>query len=84
MITDIQRDHLKKLGYALEDKITLKIDKKTYTFPYEKTFMGVPIGESLVHIDSRGRVGIAVNQGDFSQKYGVSPPVPISIPRKGP
>ncbi len=84
LITDIQGDDLKKLGYALEDKITLKIDKKTYTFPYEKTFMGVPIGQSLVYIDSRGRVGIAVNQGDFSKKYGVSPPVPISIPRKGP
>lgn len=84
LITDIQGDDFKKLGYALEDKITLKIDKKTYTFPCEKTFMGVPIGQSLVYIDSRGRVGIAVNQGDFSKKYGVSPPVPIFIPRKEP
>jgi S-adenosylmethionine hydrolase len=83
LITDIQGDDFKKLGYALEDKVTLKIDKKQYTFPYEKTFMDVPVGQSLVYIDSRGRVGIAVNQGDFSKKYGVSPPVPIFIPRKG-
>jgi S-adenosylmethionine hydrolase len=83
LITDIQGDDFKKLGYTFEDKITLKIDKKQYTFPYEKTFMGVPVGQPLVYIDSRGRVGIAVNQGDFSKKYGVSPPVPIFISRKG-
>jgi S-adenosylmethionine hydrolase len=83
LITDIQGDDFKKLGYALEDQVTLKIDKKQYAFRYEKTFMGVPIGQPLVYIDSRGRVGIAVNQGDFSKKYSVSPPVPIFIPRKG-
>lgn len=82
LITDVEGDDFKKLGYALEDKVTLKIDKKEYTFPYEKTFMGVPVGQPLVYIDSRGRVGIAVNQGDFSKKYGVTPPVPVFIPRK--
>jgi S-adenosylmethionine hydrolase len=46
--------------------------------------MGVPVGQPLVYIDSRGRVGIAVNQGDFSKKYSVLLPVPIFIPRKGP
>jgi S-adenosylmethionine hydrolase len=45
--------------------------------------MGVPVGQPLVYIDSRGRVGIAVNQGDFSKVYKVSPPVPVFIPRKG-
>ena len=83
LITDIQGDDFKKLGYVLGDKVTLKIDKKQYTFPFEKTFMGVPVGQPLVYIDSRGRVGIAVNQGDFSKEYKVSPPVPVFIPRKG-
>jgi len=83
LITDIEGDDFKKLGYGFGDKVTLKIDKKEYTFPFEKTFMGVPIGQPLVYIDSRGRVGIAVNQGDFSKKYHVSPPVPVFIPRKG-
>ena len=82
LITDIQGSDFKNLGYALGDKVTVKIDKKQYTFPYVKTFMGVPIGQPLVYIDSRGRVGVAVNQGDFSKKYAVSPPVPIFIPRK--
>jgi len=45
--------------------------------------MNVPVGESLLYIDSRGRVAIAVNQGNYSKKYGVDPPATIYIPRKG-
>jgi S-adenosylmethionine hydrolase len=82
LITDIEGEDFKKLGYALEDKVTLTIDKKQYSMPYEKTFMGVPVGQPLLYIDSRGRVGIAINQGDFSKKFHVTPPVPVSIPRK--
>ena len=77
LITDIEGVDFKKLGYQVGDKVTLKVDKTQYTFPFEKTFMGVPVGQPLVYIDSRGRVGIAVNQGDFSKKYHVSPPVPV-------
>jgi S-adenosyl-L-methionine hydrolase (adenosine-forming) len=82
LITDIQGDDFKKLGYSLEEKVPVTIDNKEYKFPYEKTFAGVPLGQPLLYIDSRGRVGIAVNQGDFSKKYGVTPPVAVFIPRK--
>ena len=82
LITDIESDDFKKLGYELGDKVTLEIDKKQYKFPYVKTFAGVPVGQPLVYIDSRGRLGIAVNQGDFSKVYGVKPTVPVIIPRK--
>jgi S-adenosylmethionine hydrolase len=82
LITDIEGDDFKKLGYLPGDKVTLKIDKKPYAFPYGKTFMDVPVGQPLVYIDSRGRVGIAVNQGDFSKKFGVLPTVPVFIPSK--
>jgi S-adenosyl-L-methionine hydrolase (adenosine-forming) len=82
LITNIRDDDFKKLGYAYGDKVTLKIDQKDYTFPFHKTFGDVPVGQPLVYIDSRGRVGIAVNQRDFSKEYKISPPVPIFIPRK--
>lgn len=82
LITDIQGDDFKRLGYVYGDKVTLKIDQKDYTFPYEKTFGEVAIGQPLVYIDSRGRVGVAVNQRDFSKEYKVSPPLPIFILRK--
>lgn len=83
LITDIQASDFKELGYAAGDKVTLTIEKKQYTFPYEKTFGGVPVGEPLVYIDSRGRVGIAINQGNFSNVYKISPPVSLFIPYKG-
>ncbi|HXX18248.1 MAG TPA: SAM-dependent chlorinase/fluorinase [Candidatus Acidoferrum sp.] len=82
LITDIEGEDFKKLGYQFGDQVTLQIDKKPYTFPFVKTFAVVPVGQPLVYIDSRGRVGVAVNQGDFSKVYGVKPPVPVSVPRK--
>ena len=83
LITDISATDFKKLGYAIEDKVTVKIGNKPYTVPYEKTFMGVAVGQPLLYIDSRGRVGIAVNQGDFSKVYKITPPAAIFIPVKG-
>ena len=83
LITNIRGTDFQELGYAVGNKVTLTIEKRQYTFPYEKTFMGVPVGQPLVYIDSRGHVGVAVNQGDFSKKYGVTPPLSIFIPRKG-
>ena len=61
---------------------TVKIDNKPYTMPYVKTFMGVPVGQPLLYLDSRDRVGFAVNQRDFSKIYKVTPPVPVFIPVK--
>lgn len=82
LISDITVEDFKKLGYALGDKVIIGIDKKSYALPYAKTFADVPIGQPLLYIDSRGRVGIALNQRDFSKTYQVLPPVPIFIPRK--
>jgi S-adenosylmethionine hydrolase len=83
LITDIPGDEFKKLGYNLGDKVVVQINKKPVTLPYAKTFMDVPVGDLLLFIDSRGRVSIAVNQGNYSKKFGVEPPGTISIPRKG-
>jgi S-adenosylmethionine hydrolase len=83
LVTDIQGEDFKKLGYTLGEKVPVKIDKKPYTIPYVKTFMDVPVGQPLLYIDSRGRVGIALNEQDFSKINKVSPPAPIFIPRKG-
>jgi S-adenosylmethionine hydrolase len=82
LITNISGDDFKKLGYVLEGKVIVKIDNKPYTLPYVKTFMGVAVGEPLLYLDSRNRVGFAVNQRDFSKIYKVTPPVPVFIPAK--
>lgn len=83
LITNIPGDDFKQLGYNLGDKIAVQINKKPVMVPYVKTFMDVAVGESLLYVDSRGRVGIAINQGSYASKFNVKPPVPIFLPRKG-
>lgn len=83
LITDIAGDEFKKLGYRLGDKISVELNKKSVILPYAKTFMEVPVGDSLLYVDSRGRVGIAINQGNYSRKFNIAPPGTIFIPRKG-
>ena len=83
VITDIPGDEFKKLAYRFGDKVPLLLNKKPITLPYVKTFMDVPVGESLLYVDSRGRIGIAVNQGNYSKQFDVTPPAPIFIARKG-
>jgi S-adenosylmethionine hydrolase len=83
LITDISGEDFKTLGYSLGDKVGVKIDKAFYLVPYVKTFMDVPVGNPLLYIDSRGRLGVALNERDFSKKYKITPPVPFFIARKG-
>jgi S-adenosylmethionine hydrolase len=83
LVTDIPGDEFKKLGYNVGDKVPVQLAKRNITLPYGKTFMDVPVGESLLYIDSRGRVGIAVNQGDYSKKFNITPPAKLFIGRKG-
>jgi len=83
LITDIPGEDFKQLGYNLGDKVFVQINKKAVALPYAKTFMDVSVGESLLYIDSRGRVGIAINQGSYARKFNVTPPEKIFIPRKG-
>jgi S-adenosylmethionine hydrolase len=83
LVTDIAGDDFKKLGYNVGDKVFVQINKKVVTLPFARTFMDVPVGESLLYIDSRGRVGIAINQGNYARKLNIAPPGKIFIPRKG-
>jgi S-adenosylmethionine hydrolase len=83
LVTNIPGDDFKQLGYVLGNKVTVLLNKKPVTLPYVKTFMNVPVGDSLLYIDSRGRVGIANNEGNYAKKFNFSPPGTIFIPRKG-
>jgi hypothetical protein len=83
LITDIPGEEFKGLGYELGDKIIVQLNKKPLSMPYVRTFMDVPVGEPLLYIDSRGRVGLALNQHNFSQVNKITPPGTLFIPRKG-
>jgi len=83
LITDVPGDEFKKLGYNLGEKLRIEINKKQVILPYAKTFMDAPVGDVLLFIDSRDRVSIAINQGNYSKKFVVESPGTIFIPRKG-
>lgn len=83
LITDISADDFKQLGYAVGDKVVVELDKRAITLPYVKTFMDVPVGEALLYVDSRGRMAIALNQGNYARKFNILPPASVFIARKG-
>jgi S-adenosylmethionine hydrolase len=82
LITDVSKEDLESLGYSLDDKVAVQVNKKPVTLPYVKTFMNVPVGASLLYVNSRGLLGIAVNQGNYSKKFSIEPPATLFIPRK--
>ena len=83
LITDISGEEFKNLGYKVGDRVTILLNKKPFTAPYTKTFMDVPVGDPLLYVDSRGRVGLALNERNFSAVNKITPPAPIFIPKKG-
>ena len=83
VITNISADDFKKLGYAPGDKVTVQLNKKPFAAPYVKTFMDVPVGQPLLYVDSRGRISLAVNQGNFAQLNRITVPGTVFIAKKG-
>jgi S-adenosylmethionine hydrolase len=82
LITDVTGDQFKQLGYALGDSVSFTIAGKSFTSPFVKTFSVVPVGKPLLYVDSRGRIGVALNQQDFSKAYKITPTVPIFFPHR--
>jgi hypothetical protein len=82
LVLDIPQPIFAQLGYQLGDPVPVTLNGKQYTIPFHKTFSDVPTGKPLFYIDSRGRLSLAVNQGNFSDVYRISPPAQLFIPRK--
>ncbi|MGH7247463.1 MAG: SAM hydrolase/SAM-dependent halogenase family protein, partial [Pseudomonadota bacterium] len=82
LISNVEAAEFAKLGYSHGDKVEVTLGARQVTVPYVKTFGDVPLGQPLLYVDSRGHVGLALNQGNFSKSYHVNPPLPVFIPRK--
>jgi hypothetical protein len=82
LILDIPQSDFAQLGYQIGDTVPVTLNSKQYTIPFHKTFSDVPVGKPLFYIDSRGRLSLAINQGNFAENYKVNPPTPLFIPRK--
>ncbi len=81
LVTNISGDDFLKLGYAGGRTVHVTIGKNEMDIPFVRTFSDVPLEKPLLYIDSRGRLGVAVNQDSFAATYRVKPPVAIFVPR---
>jgi S-adenosylmethionine hydrolase len=81
LTTNIPAETFHKMNIALGENIRSRIGERDFEIPYVKTFSDVPVGQPLFYIDSRGRLGIAINQGNFADAYKIRPPTPILIYR---
>jgi S-adenosylmethionine hydrolase len=79
LVTNISGDDFLKLGYGHGQHVHIEIGKTEMNIPFVRTFSDVPLKKPLLYIDSRGHVGLAVNQGSFAAIYGIKPPVTIFI-----
>jgi len=83
LVTNVSGEEFLKLGYVHGQTVAIKLGSKTIDLPFVRTFSDVPLKEPLLYLDSRGRLGIAVNQGSFAAIYGIQPPQPLFIPIAG-
>ena len=83
LVTNVSGEDFLKLGYARGQSVPFTIGKTEMQIPFVRTFSDVPLKKPLLYIDSRGRLGVAVNQGNFAETYGIKPSAPITIPRAG-
>jgi S-adenosyl-L-methionine hydrolase (adenosine-forming) len=82
LVTNISGEDFLKLGYEHGQDVRVTIGKTEMTMPFVRTFSDVALNKPLLYIDSRGHLGLAVNQGSFAETYKIRPPQPIFIPRK--
>ncbi len=82
LVLNVPAETFAKLGYRIGDRVPVTLAGTPYTFPFVKTFSDVPVGQDLLYIDSRGRLSLATNQGDFSALHKIGPGAELTIPNK--
>lgn len=83
LVTNVDGEDFLKLGYQRGQDVPVRIGDKEMKMKFVKTFSDVPLNRPLLYIDSRGHLGLAVNQNSFAATYGIKPPMALFIPRAG-
>jgi len=81
LVTNVDADEFLKLGYERGQEVPVNVAGKEMRVKFVKTFSDVPLNQPLLYIDSRGRLGLAVNQNSFAATYGITLPATLFIPR---
>jgi S-adenosylmethionine hydrolase len=84
LVLDASAEAFARLGYRLGDLVPVTLAGKSYRFPFVKTFSDVPVGRELFYIDSRGRLGLGINQRDFAKAYALGAGAELLIPPRRP
>ena len=84
LVTNVEGSDFLKLGYQHGQEVKVKVGDKPLKMKFVKTFSDVAVGDPLLYVDSRGRLGLAVNQRSFAATYGIKPPAQLVIPRAQP
>jgi S-adenosylmethionine hydrolase len=81
LVTNVDAEDFFKLGYQRGQEVPVTIAGKGMKIKFVRTFSDVPLKTPLLYIDSRGHLGLAINQDSFAAVYGLKPPVAITIPK---
>ncbi len=82
LVLNVPQPVFAQLGYGLGDAVPVTLNGKPYSIPFHKTFSDVAVGKPLFYIDSRGRLALAINQGNFGEVYRIATPAQLFIPKK--
>lgn len=74
--TNITKEELFTLGVGYGEEVELKITNGSMPvyhnrISYGHSFADVRIGEPLTYVNSLGRMGVAINQGNFARAYSI-------------
>lgn len=82
LITNIDAGLFAQLDYKVGEQVHFTLAGKLHSMRFVRTFSDVPKGEPLLYIDSRGRLAIAINQGNAQARLRVTPPSRLLIHKK--
>ena len=82
LLTNVDATLFAQLGYAVGDRVEVTFGTRKLTIPVARTFTDVPPDTPLLYVDSRARIGFAINHGDFAATHKIAIPTPLTIPHK--
>jgi len=82
LISNIPADMFQQLGIAKNDTVLVEVGSQKFEMPFVKTFSDVPADHILMYVDSRGRIALAANEGNFAKKFRITPPVGITVSKR--
>ncbi len=76
--TNIDAELFDQLGVAVGDSVWVKITDGTETVFEEQvrfvsSFGGVEIGDLALYVNDILNIGLAINQGNFAEQFGIEP-----------